>query len=131
MTQYRLVAVEYRQVADPGQVICSECGREKPNADVVTRRYRQGDVIDVTGAEETRLLAAGALAPLDATEHQAGGDSEAGGHPVAPEPHGATPRPPKAGSHAAWVDYAVSRGVDRELAESMTKAELIAEYASE
>lgn len=121
MTEYRLAALLFVEVTD----------RDERGEPLNWRRYRQGDTIEVTGAEETRLLAAGALAPLGDTEHQADGEHEVGGNPVTPEPHGATPRPPKAGSHAAWVDYAVSRGVDRELAESMTKAELIAEYASE
>ena len=119
MTEYRLAALLFVEVTD----------RDERGEPLNWRRYRQDDTIEVTGSEEQRLLEAGALAPLGDTAHPA--EHEAGGHPVAPEPHGATPRPPKAGSHAAWVDYAVSRGVDRELAESMTKAELIAEYASE
>lgn len=37
-------------------------------------------------------------------------------------------RPARAASKEAWVEYAVAKGVDRELAEESTKTELIAEF---
>jgi hypothetical protein len=38
---------------------------------------------------------------------------------------GSVERPSQVATKALWVDYAVSRGVDREVAEGMTKQELI------
>ena len=39
-------------------------------------------------------------------------------------------RPSQADPKAAWVDYAVDQGADRETAESSTKQELISQYGS-
>jgi hypothetical protein len=39
--------------------------------------------------------------------------------------------PAKSDSKQAWVDYAVSKGVDPDAAEAMTKAELIEQYDKE
>lgn len=38
--------------------------------------------------------------------------------------------PAQSDNKAAWVDYAVSQGADRDEAESMTKAELIDQYGA-
>lgn len=40
-------------------------------------------------------------------------------------------RPVQADNKAAWVDWAVSQGADREEAEAATKAELIDDYGSD
>lgn len=137
MTEYRLAATEYRQIVSDDRR-CPECGQDKPG-DVIERRYRHGDVIDVSGSEEARLLAAGALAPLaetsaatvddestsetdvDKTDGSAGTSAAS----VATG-DGEIPRPRKAGPVAEWVAYAISKGIDQETAQSMTKSELIA-----
>lgn len=72
--------------------------------------------------------------PADAQAEEAGDDAE----PSADEASGGQgpesgdgaeqpgpARPSQADSKAAWVDYATTQGLDREQAESMTKADLI------
>ncbi|RDB46188.1 hypothetical protein [Tsukamurella tyrosinosolvens] len=63
MTQYRLAALEWWQEVDH-TTVCDACGA-RGERQVETIRHRQGDVVDVDGADEARLLAAGALAPLE------------------------------------------------------------------
>lgn len=108
VTSYRLTAIEFREVTERNE-----------RGDVTgIRRYRQGDVIELTGSEEQRLLRAGALAPL-------GGNSD---HiPADPEASTADDagKPKKAASVDAWRQYAITQGYgEGEVAES-TKAELI------
>jgi hypothetical protein len=87
-----------------------------------TRRYvYQGAPVpdDVPESEIRRLADLGMITETgDDTEPDAG---EAVGDEAAAE----VERPPQGASKAAWVDYAVARGTDRESAESMTKQELI------
>jgi hypothetical protein len=40
-------------------------------------------------------------------------------------------RPANSASHAAWVEFAVGEGAEREAAEGMTRKELIAEFGGE
>jgi hypothetical protein len=47
-----------------------------------------------------------------------------------PEPE-SSGRPAQADNKAAWIDWAVSQGADRDEAEAATKAELIDEYGSD
>lgn len=116
MTQYRLVAVAFREVTS----------RDAAGNVTGERRYRQGDVIDLTGSEEQRLLLAGALAPLGEpqepeTETDEGTDPETG------EPStGDTEKPKKASAVDDWREYAVGQGFDRDQVDEMTKAELVA-----
>lgn len=83
MTQYRLAALEWWQEVDH-TTVCDACGA-RGERQVETIRHRQGDVVDVDGADEARLLAAGALAPLedepaDDSDDDAGqGDADASG----------------------------------------------------
>ncbi|CAM3810012.1 hypothetical protein ACXYTP_07445 [Tsukamurella ocularis] len=63
MTQYRLAAIEWWQEVDH-TTVCDACGA-RGERQVETIRHRQGDVVDVDGADEARLFAAGALAPLE------------------------------------------------------------------
>lgn len=50
--------------------------------------------------------------------------------PVASEPSDPSPdeRPVKSAGKAAWVDFAVAQGMDREAAEAMTKDELVEQF---
>lgn len=64
MTQYRLAALEWWQEVDHTEV-CEACGAARGERRVELVRHRQGDVVDVDGAEEARLLVAGALEPLE------------------------------------------------------------------
>lgn len=111
-------------------------------------RYAPGDVVDIVGdAEIERLVRAGAISvdepepvddDADATtggEPHEGDTVEASSDPAdeaededADEADDQDPaRPRKAGPRDAWIEYAVAKGVDRERAESLTKAELITE----
>ena len=94
MTQYRLAALEWWQEVDHTGV-CDACGaRGERQVELV--RHRQGDVVDVDGADEARLLAAGALAPLedepveDSDDGAGQGDADASG----PDGAGGADTPP-------------------------------------
>lgn len=174
MTQYRLAALEWWQEVDHTET-CEACGATRGERQVELVRHRQGDVVDIDGADEARLLAAGALAPLEdepaeASDDDAGQDDEgsdnehpgadgadtlptdgddgadtppadtyAGDQPAeVPDTDGpvgtvesglisVTEKPKQAANVAVWVEYAVTRGIDRAKAEDMTKRELIAE----
>jgi hypothetical protein len=93
--------------------------------------YAPGDVLTIDdGAEIERLIKAGAIAAPDAPDPAPAPEPEAVPvPPTATEPipaAGDPVRPPKAGSHAAWVDYAVAKGLNRDEAQDMSKADLIA-----
>ncbi|WP_367582182.1 hypothetical protein [Tsukamurella tyrosinosolvens] len=111
--KYILTAVEFRQVTSRNE-----------KGDVTgIRRYRQGDVIELTGSEEQRLLRAGALAPLDAShsDHVHTDPGEA-----SPNTGDGAEKPRKAAPVDDWRDFAVAQGFDRGQVDEMTKAELIA-----
>ena len=84
MTQYRLAALEWWQEVDHTEA-CEACGATRGERRVELVRHRQGDVVDVDGADEARLLAAGALAPHedepteDADDEAGQGDADASG----------------------------------------------------
>jgi hypothetical protein len=61
--------------------------------------------------------------PLELTEELA---AQVGG-----VEHGAATMPRATASKADWVDWAVTQGEDRGVAEALTKAELVAGYGSE
>lgn len=63
---------------------------------------------------------ADAIPPLHPAAAASGTQVEA--HPAA--------RPQQVAPKAAWVEHAVDQGADREEAEAMTKADLIAQYSS-
>lgn len=67
------------------------------------------------------LVSAGLVTHVDDLGERSGGDVEVA----------ATERPLPGESKARWVDYVVSRGMDRSAAESMTKGELIDAYPAE
>ena len=77
------------------------------------------------GAEHGMSVENGRLVDPSAPEPEPESESE----PV-PEPEESA-RPAQADNKAAWVDWAVSQGVDREEAEAFTKAELIELYGSD
>jgi hypothetical protein len=112
--------------------VCGECRR--PIDEKAERRrvkLNPGDVIELDDlAEIERLVKAGAI-----------DDPNAPARPVAPvaavpdEPDepgteiptvGEVVKPPKAGSQPAWVEYAVSKGLNRDEAAAMSKEALIA-----
>lgn len=82
------------------------------------RRWHKGDEVDLSGAEESRLVNAGAV--VKAGEPLPGEEQE-----QEPEQEGA---PSKSASKADWVDYAVAQGADRDVAEASTKDDLITEF---
>jgi len=82
------------------------------------RRAYFDDTVDLTEAEVERaekagVFAAGRVAPEAAEEADGGADEAA----VDSMPLQAAPK-------AAWVEYAVSRGVERAEAEALSKADL-------
>jgi hypothetical protein len=76
----------------------------------------------VQEAQETALAEAVFVRNEDVTEATRAAAGEAAG-----QEH----RPAQSAPKAEWVDYAILRGVSREDAESMTKADLIAAYTEE
>lgn len=79
------------------------------------------------GAEHGMYVEGGKL--IDPSEPVAQSAPESEPEPAA-EP-ASSGRPAQADNKAAWVDWAVSQGVDREEAETATKAELIELYGSD
>ncbi|MGD3153855.1 hypothetical protein [Tsukamurella tyrosinosolvens] len=154
MTQYRLAALEWWQEVDH-TTVCDACGA-RGERQVETIRHRQGDVVDVDGAEEARLLAAGALAPLedepaeDSDDDASGSDGDGGADtPPADTDTGDQPaeapdtdgpvgtvesglisaeveKPKKAAPVDDWRAYAVAQGLDAEAVAKMSKVDLIA-----
>lgn len=146
MTQYRLNADEWWQEVDRTPT-CSECGALRGDRDVKRTRHRRGAIVDVTGSDEARLLAAGALAPLDAEAPDENVETES---PVQDAASAATSaveaarssesasaeraasgpapkRPPQVAPKADWVEYVVTAGLvaSTEEADEMSKVELI------
>ncbi|UAJ16184.1 hypothetical protein SEA_MALIBO_7 [Gordonia phage Malibo] len=128
MTAYQLVAIEFTEVL----------ARNEKGQPTKIHRYRQGDTIELTGSEEQRLVKAGAVVPVVEVEPVDAGDPPVddpdagdpdgsdGGDDSDSDPDGDEPkRPRKAGPVDDWRAYAVSKGVDADKAEGMTKAELI------
>ncbi|AFR48002.1 hypothetical protein [Gordonia sp. KTR9] len=129
MTAYQLVAIEFTEVL----------ARNEKGQPTKIHRYRQGDTIELTGSEEQRLVKAGAVVPVVEVEPVDAGDPPADdpdgddpdgsgdGDGSDPDPDGddELKRPRKAGPVDDWRAYAVSKGVDADKAEGMTKAELI------
>ncbi len=132
MTEYRLASVEYVRKEDRTP-LCEECGAPRGDKVIARERFRKGDIIDVTGAEEARLLAAGALAPIaepepepaDVAEKSGDGDDADEGTDDE-ESAGDAKRPRKAAPVDDWREYARLQGMNADAVENMTKAELIA-----
>ncbi|MBH0121555.1 hypothetical protein I0Q12_19390 [Rhodococcus sp. CX] len=113
-------------------------------------RHRRGAVIDVPDEHAERLLRVGAIVPVeaDSVDDQTTGDASLSddsavaapvtadgtatpaGSSIAPQEPAAAPavgeRPKQAAAKSVWVEYAVSRGMDRDEAEALDKRELIA-----
>lgn len=93
MTQYRLAASKFVQVLE----------RDAQGRPTKILRLSRGDVIDVAGSEENRLLAAGALASLNPDDVPAD-DTDQDAATTASE----SGRPRNTSAKKAWVDYAVT-----------------------
>lgn len=111
-------------------------------------RHTQGDVFEVPDRQVERLLRIGAICPVtdepvpadaetddpqDETddpqndESSDGSELDAGVGEVDDTPDSQqVNRPKQAAPKPVWVDYAVSRGMDRDEAEALDKRELIA-----
>lgn len=100
--------------------------------------YRQGDVVDDLPPDHLeRLLTAGAItislpdedADDDPVDDSAapGGDADADPVPadVATDSARSAERPRNTATKKAWVDYAVTKGLTREDADALDRAELI------
>lgn len=88
----------------------------------IVKRYR-GDAVDGLSAKDVeRLLRAGAIA-------EAGGAASSVAAPVAASPVSSTAvtsgRPKLTAPKQAWIDYAVSKGLDASEAAEMSKQDLI------
>lgn len=70
---------------------------------------------DVPAKEVKRLQALGVLADADAAEQTSNGDAE-------------IQTPKKSATAGEWTAYAVSQGMDAQLAASLRKADLVAHY---
>lgn len=141
MTQYRLAALEWWQEVDH-TTVCDACGA-RGERQVETIRHRQGDVVDVDGADEARLLAAGALTPLEEPADDSDDDADQAGDageqpaevPGTDGPVGTVEsglisaeveKPKKAAPVDDWRAYAVAQGLGTELVATMSKVDLIA-----
>jgi hypothetical protein len=80
------------------------------------------------GAEHGMVVEDGRLVDPSAPYLEPEEELEVEEEEAEPEPSG---RPAQADNKAAWVDWAVSQGVDRDDAEAYTKADLIELYGSE
>lgn len=136
MTQYRLAAQVWWQEVDR-TVRCGECGAVRGDELVERVKHHRGDIVDVTGSEEARLLAAGALEPLDkpkAPQSVSAANSAAEGAARAAEESRTNAeeavgvkRPPQVAPKADWENYVVAAGLaTREEVADMSKADLIA-----
>ena len=79
------------------------------------------------GAEHGMSVEHGRLVDPSAPSPEPDVEPEPGPEPELGEPG----RPAQADNKAAWVDWAVRHGIDREEAEASTKAELIELYGSD
>lgn len=96
-----------------------------PGADDKLHYHYSGAIVDLNADDYERLIADGMVkayeaettaAPADA---DGDGDGGNGGSGDSPE------RPKQTAPKDAWVDYAVTRGIDKAEAEALTKPELI------
>lgn len=94
-----------------------------------------GDVFEAEVGDADRLVRARAAEDADAApdtssdEVPPADDAPASVETVEDAPASdAVARPHRNDNRDAWLDYAVSQGADREVAEEFTKAELIAEF---
>ncbi|MEU4234179.1 hypothetical protein AB0F17_58735 [Nonomuraea sp. NPDC026600] len=79
----------------------------------------------VDGSEDDARHAALADSGVDGWRaHNVEGSGNHGPGPTTPEQDGAK-QPPQSANKDAWVDWAVSHGMDRDAAEDLTKAQLI------
>lgn len=145
MAKYRLLADQWDQVIS------------KPTEQFRFIRHRKGATVEITGADESRLLRIGAVEPMrraasksTKTEHKpspekpktddvdgdGGGDGqgdqnpddETGGQNPDDSTQGTVEKPAKTGPVAAWREYAVTQGHDPDEAADATRADLIALY---
>lgn len=150
MSLYVLTADEWWQEVDRTPT-CSECGTVRGDRVVERTRHRKGDQVEVSGPDEARLLAAGAILPIDDDEPKPEpepddeADADADRDPddyvpsavsaladaearlVEARAAGAPKRPAQVAPKAEWVDYVVAAGLvnTADEAEEMNKAELI------
>lgn len=141
MAKYKLLADQWDQVIS------------KPTEQFRFVRHRKGATVEITGADEARLLRIGAVEPIKraaakstkteqkpkAVEGDGDGDGDNGDGDQNPddETGGQDPdasaqetveKPAKTGPVAAWREYAVAQGHDPAEAEEATRADLIALY---
>ncbi|NDK91041.1 hypothetical protein GYA93_15825 [Gordonia desulfuricans] len=93
---------------------------------LVQYQYQSVVPVEVPEAEAARLAHLGLVTVTDVDDDEP--ISEDVPASVNPQATGSPERPPRSGSKEAWVEYAVSHGIDRQLAEDSTKADLIAEF---
>ena len=124
MAEYVLIASRFDHVVD----------RYPSGQPKTVVKYRRGDrVVDLSEADENRLVRAGAIAPwVDEPPADAAEDLTVDAEPpVVAEPVGdvveaeAAPRPKATATKKLWVEYAVARGWDRDAAEDLDRQELI------
>lgn len=90
-----------------------------------------GRAFTVDGTDDDARLAALAATGIGGwrlVDEDVDGVEARGSAPSTPQPQPEqvdTKRPPQSANKDAWVDWAVSNGMDREAAEDLTKAQLI------
>lgn len=145
MAKYKLIADQWDQVLS------------KPTEQFRFIRHRKGATVEITGADEARLLRIGAVEPIkraaakstkteqkpppekpktDEGNGDGDGDGQGDQNPD-DETGGKNPddsaqepveKPAKTGPVAVWREYAVSQGHDPDEAADATRADLIAQY---
>lgn len=151
MSEYELTADFFDQIIER---------RDDGTAKRVAKHRRGAVLTGLTDREVERLTAAGAIRPHaeppqnaatgsgggEGNANPGGGGGASGQTPPGGDAAGATPqvtgdddrgndsdeptRPAQTGAKALWVDYAVARGMEREEAEAMTRAELIEKFGA-
>lgn len=115
MAEFTLRTHYNREVG--GSDVCETCQRPLDGVRRPVERFAPGDAVTIKDKTEiARLIKAGAIDDPDAPVVEVD-------EPAAQPADG---RPPKAGAKGAWVEYAVSRGLDRAEAEALSKEDLIA-----
>lgn len=140
----------YELIADQWDQVTS-----KPGEPLDYTRYYQGDIITLNVEDARRLVLAGAVVAPGSREQAAAERAQAAlqqalaqlspeqraafeatlaeareaGAAEVHEANGTKPRPAQAAKKEAWEEYAVSKGMTPEQANSLTKEQLVAAFA--
>ncbi|WP_010541897.1 hypothetical protein [Dietzia alimentaria] len=142
MAKYTLLADQWDQVVS------------KPNEPFQFVRHRKGETVELTGADERRLLRVGAVEPAPRGRSTRKSAPEPGAkapaatdktpeEPTPADPDGSDPgsddeggpdepepvaKPAKTAPVAKWREYAVGQGMEPDEADAAERADLIAQF---